>query len=307
MTQLSSARHHDIAIGKEGSDYALVEACIHYIEHNQKGQPDLARLARHVGVSGFHLQRLFSRWAGITPKSFLKSLTLEHAKAALERSRSVLDAALDAGLSGPGRLHDLFVTVEGVTPGEFKSGGAGLTISYGSHPSPFGDCFVGVTGRGVCALSFLTESSGEANRGQMRAALSDLKRRWPHARLVEDAAATRAVVKRAFSARRAGGSEGFSLRVLLSGTPFQIKVWQALLRIPAGGLTTYRDLADLAGSPGSARAVGRALAENPVAFLIPCPRVIHASGAVDGYRWGTARKRSMLAWESGAEEPGARA
>ena len=275
----------------ETRDYRRVEAAIAYLRDHAEAQPSLGDVAAHVGLSPFHFERLFRRWAGTTPKRFLQAVTLERAKAALAESRSVLDAAYDAGLSGPGRLHDLFVTVEAVTPGEFKRGGDGLTIRYGVHETPLGPALVGLTERGLCALSFVDE-------GAETKAVADLAAAWPEADLVEDAEVTRAVVDAAFAA----GADRAPLRVLLRGTNFQLQVWRALLRIPPGRVLAYDDVAALLGRPTAARAVGRAVGQNPVAVLIPCHRVLRKDGALGGYRWGLDRKRVLLAREAlGAE------
>lgn len=278
------------------SPYERIEKVIHYIEQRHREQPDLGTLARVAGLSEFHFHRLFSRWAGTTPKSFLKILTSAHAKSLLAKSRDLLDVSLQTGLSGPGRLHDLLVAVEGVTPGEYKAKGEGVEIRYGFHGSPFGTCLVGATRRGVCHFSFLTEAGGKG-RG---AALRELKERWPRAKLVEDAGATKPAAEKAFklgrSARNAGEKEKYP--VLLSGTPFQIKVWEALLRIPRGNLLSYADIASAIGAPKASRAVGSAVGSNAIGFLIPCHRVIRDTGVIGHYRWGHERKCAMLAWEN---------
>ena len=279
-------------------DYRRVEAAIAYLRENVESQPSLGDVAAHVGLSPFHFERLFRRWAGTTPKRFLQAATLARAKAALAESRSVLDAAYDAGLSGPGRLHDLFVAVEAVTPGDFKRGGDGLTIRYGVHETPLGPALVGLTARGLCALSFVDD-------GAEAAAVADLAAAWPEAVLVEDAGATRAVAEAAVlraSGDLVGGGGRAPLRVLLRGTNFQLQVWQALLRIPPGRVLAYDDVAALLGRPTAARAGGRAGGPNPGAVLIPCHRVLRKDGALGGYRWGLDRKRALLAREAVAGE-----
>lgn len=260
--------------------YQRVAKVIAYLSARRAEQPDLATLARVAGLSPHHFHRLFARWAGATPKSVLKFLTAQDAKALLRRG-DVLGASLGAGLSGPGRLHDLMVTVEAVTPGEYKTGGAGVLIRWGLHATPFGLALIGLTSRGVCHLAF----------GPSRAAaLKDLRRRWPKASLREDRVATALVAAKAFGRGR--------LRLYLRGTPFQLKVWAALLRIPPGRAATYAQVAKTVGKPRATRAVGTAVGANPVAFVIPCHRVLRATGAFGGYRWGTGRKRAMLARES---------
>jgi AraC family transcriptional regulator of adaptative response/methylated-DNA-[protein]-cysteine methyltransferase len=275
------------------SDYARVEKAIHYLKERYLEQPDLRMVAEAAGVSEFHFQRLFSRWAGISPKAMLKFLTAQRAKTLLRDSRaSVLDAALDAGLSGPGRLHDLLVTVDAVTPGEFKNYGAGMEIRYGFHESPFGACLIGATSRGICHLSFLDEKSSRC-RVEF---LEELKSDWPRATLCRDLPATDRLVRRIFirAADRA------PLRVHLVGTPFRLKVWQALLEIPFGRVMSYHDIARSIGAPDACRAVGSAVGANPVAYLIPCHRVIRETGVVGDYRWGRERKLAMLMWENGS-------
>jgi len=278
------------------ADYELVAAAIEYLETHHTAQPDLDQVAAPLGVSPAHLQRVFRRWAGISPKRFLQFLTVEHAKELLAQSHSVLDAAYDAGLSSPSRLHDLFVTVEAMTPGEFKAGGAGLTIAYGFHATPFGECLVGVTQRGVCALAFV---GADGRTGEVDA----LAARWPRARLMPDASQTAAVAAAIFAPLSAPGdgaapASRAPIRLLLAGTNFQVKVWEALLRVPPGQVTTYADVATAVGLPSASRAVGSAVGANPVAYLIPCHRVIRKTGAIKDYRWGSTRKKAILGWEA---------
>lgn len=269
------------------ADYERIEAAIRFLDARADQQPELGALARAAGLSEFHFQRLFTRYVGISPKRYLQYLTLEHAKALLAGSRPVLDAAYESGLSGPGRLHDLFVTYEAMTPGEYRRRGADLEIAYGVHPSPFGDCLLLLTERGLCGLGF-ADRDGQADT------LGEFRRRWPAARYVEAPERTAPLVTRIF-ARVPGGDP---LRLLVRGTAFQLKVWEALLRIPPGAVTSYTDLASAIGHPGSARAVGGAVGANPVSFLIPCHRVIRDNGTIHGYEWGVPRKRAILAWEA---------
>jgi len=271
------------------NDYARVEAMIRHLEANRLSQPSLGELAEAAGLGETQVHRLFRRWAGVTPKEFLQCLTLEDAKRRLRESASVLEAALDSGLSGPGRLHDLLVTVEAASPGEFKSGGRGLRISWGSAESPFGPCTVGWNARGIAHLAFHELET-------VREVPDGLRAQWPAAELVRDDAGA---AERAAGIFRDGGVNG-GLRAFVRATPFQLQVWRALLQVPEGAVTTYGRLADLIGRPGAARAVGTACGANPVGYLIPCHRVIRETGAVDGYRWGTARKRILLAREGGA-------
>lgn len=278
-------------------DYQRIERALRILLRDHRDPPALDALAAELGLSRFHFQRLFTRLAGISPGRFVHHLVLQEAKDLLARRSSVLDAALDAGLSGPGRLHDLFVAHEAVTPGEFKARGAGLRIAYGFHPTPFGTCLVGVTERGVCALSFV-DDDGAAPQAARGRALDGLRARWPRAVLEEAPARTEPVAAAAFAPPGAADRGRTPLRVLLHGTNFQVQVWAALLRIPPGATATYGDVAAAVGRPGAARAVGRALADNPVACLIPCHRVIRGLGVLGGYRWGEDRKRMLLAWEA---------
>jgi AraC family transcriptional regulator of adaptative response/methylated-DNA-[protein]-cysteine methyltransferase len=270
-------------------DYERIAKAISFLQANYLEQPGLETVARAVHMSEFHFQRVFSRWAGISPKRFLQYLTVEHAKRQLAVSKPVLDATLDSGLSSPGRLHDLFVSAEAVTPGEYKTRGEGIEIAYGFHPTPFGKCLVGVTPRGICWLSF-HENDSE------RAALRDMRSHWDGAQLVERSTATRPAINQIFSSMEK--EQKSSLSLLLMGTNFQIKVWHALLRIPRGEMTTYENIGELIGAPKSARAVGSAVGDNRIAYLIPCHRVIRKSGMLGGYHWGEPRKRAMLGWEA---------
>ena len=270
-------------------DYGRIEAAIHYLEQNFQDQPTLAEIAAHVGLSEYHFQRLFSRWAGTSPKRFLQFLTIQHAKKLLAESQSILDTAYEAGLSSPSRLHDLFVTHEAITPGEFKQKGAGLTIQYGFHGSPFGECLIALTERGICGLQFVAEGDREAT-------LAELKASWPQAQFVADEGATRPFINPIFNLSEA--EEKPSLPLYLKGTNFQIQVWQALLKIPVGTAVSYGTVAQLIGNPKASRAVGSATGSNPVAYLIPCHRVIQQAGKLGQYRWGSSRKKAILGWES---------
>jgi len=271
------------------ADYRRIETAIRFLEENFRRQPGLGEVARHVGLSEYHFHRLFTKWAGISPKRFLQFLTGEYARELLRESSTVLDVAYAAGLSGPGRLHDLIVNVYAVTPGDLGREGAGLTIRYGMQSSPFGDCFIATTEKGVCALSFLPgRLAGEA--------LQTLREQWLMAELVEDRKGTQAMADRIFSSTRR--TDARPMNAFVKGTNFQVRVWEALVRIPPGFAVCYEDIAARIDAPGAVRAVGNAVARNPVAFLIPCHRVIRKSGAFGGYRWGPARKRSILAWEA---------
>lgn len=274
-------------------DYERIARAIAYIETHAGEQPTLEEIAASVNLSEYHFQRLFSRWAGISPKRFLQFLTKENAKRLLHE-QSVLDAAYAAGLSSPGRLHDLFVQAEAVTPGEYKTKGAGLEISYGFHPTPFGECLLAVTPRGICFLAFVDD-------GDRDTALAELKRDWEQAALTFDPTRTEPYVAQIFSPGRQPDSGQAPLPLHLRGTNFQMKVWEALLRIPAGSATTYEDLAARIGQPSAARAVGGAIAHNPVAYLIPCHRVLRKSGEFGGYRYRPERKKAILLRESALE------
>ncbi len=268
------------------ADYYRIEKAIRFIEQNAGEQPSLDDIAAHLGLSPFHFQRMFTDWAGISPKRFLQCLTIEAAKRLLDESRSVLEVSMEAGLSGPSRMHDLFVSVDAVTPGEYKSMGSGLVIKYGFQPTPFGMCMAALTERGLCSLAFADEN--DAGREA-----EDLKNRWQNAKLIRDDGAVGETVQSIFNPEK-----GSSIRLFIKGTNFQIKVWTAVLRLPYGVFTTYGDLAGMIGSPAASRAVGTALGQNRIGYLIPCHRVLRETGAVTGYRWGSARKKAMIAMEA---------
>lgn len=272
------------------ADYDVVRRAIAHIRGHWRAQPEVDVIAKASGVSPTDLHHLFRRWCGLTPKAFLQALTLSHARDLLRSSASVLETSYEVGLSGPGRLHDLFVTHEAMSPGEWKAGGEGLTVTYGFHPCPFGMALVMTTPRGLAGLAL-------ADTGKERAALTDMRRRWPNAKYVEDFAATAATARRIFDQQLWKPEQ--PLRVVLIGTDFEVRVWEKLLTIPMGALTTYSDLATKAGSPKAARAVGAAVGKNPICFVVPCHRVIGKSGDITGYHWGLTRKRAMLGWEAG--------
>ena len=272
------------------NEYERIARVIRFIDTHRSEQPSLEVLADHAGLSPFHFHRLFSAWAGVTPKDFLQCLTLAHARSLLRQGESVLEAAYAAGLSGPGRLHDLALSLEAATPGEIKSGGEGWTLNAGFADSPFGECLIAVAPRGICHVSFVQQGRG------VEGALADLQCAWPRAILRRDDAAARDIAREMFlpHGERACAP---SLRVLVRGSTFQVRVWRALLAIPAGALVSYGGLAKSLNSPSGARAVGSAVAQNSVAYLIPCHRVIRETGVVGEYRWGHERKRAILAWE----------
>jgi AraC family transcriptional regulator of adaptative response/methylated-DNA-[protein]-cysteine methyltransferase len=270
-------------------DYETVRRAIGYVSERFRDQPETEAIARAVGSNPRALTELFRRWCGLTPKEFLQAVTLEHARKVLRETPSVLEASFELGLSGPGRLHDLFVVHEAMSPGEWKTGGAGLSIAYGLHPSPFGTALVFATERGLCGLAF-------ADRGEEAAALNDMRKRWPNARLVEDQARTLPYARRVFDP--ALWREDQPLRVVLIGTDFEIRVWDTLLSIPFGATSSYSRVAQRIGRPKAARAVGAAVGKNPISFVVPCHRVMGSSGALTGYHWGLTRKRAILGWEA---------
>ncbi|OGN90182.1 MAG: hypothetical protein A2Y88_09405 [Chloroflexi bacterium RBG_13_48_10] len=269
-------------------DYARIEQVIYYIEKNASRQPSLREIADYIHLSEYHLQRLFTRWVGISPKRFLQFITKEHARQLLTESTSILETTLQTGLSSPGRLHDLFITWEAVTPGEFKLRGEGLTIMVGFYPTPFGEILLGSTDRGICSISFVMPE------GQLFA-LKALQDDWPHANLVEKPGHAQHLVAKIFHPSSKIAVQ--PLQLYLCGSNFQLKVWEALLRIPSGNVVSYRDIASYLGEPNASRAVGNALARNPVAVLIPCHRVIHSLGEFGNYHYGEARKVALLGWE----------
>ncbi len=268
-------------------DYHRIERAINFIADHYLEQPSLAEVARAVNLSEFHLQRLFLRWAGISPKKFLQVLTLRHAKRILKQSRDVLSTSWDSGLSSAGRLHDLFITLEAMTPGEYKLGGQGLKISYGFGLSPFGLAFLAMTDRGVCKLTFV-----ENNKRNV--VLQEARSQWPKAKFTHNNLLAQKTLIKIFD-RKPGPTT--ALKLLARGTSFQLRIWEALLKIPSGHLLSYQELAKLSGHPKAARAVGSAVAQNQIAYLIPCHRVIQAKGLVGDYRWGSIRKRAILGYE----------
>ncbi len=277
------------AIAQPRTDaYRRIEQAIRFLEENAQCQPELEEVAAHLHLSASHVQRLFSRWAGISPKRFLQVLTKEHAKALLRESRSVLDVTYETGLSSPSRLHQLFVSCEAVTPGAFKSEGAGLEITYGFHESPFGECLLAITEEGICALRFVQE-------GDRAATLRAVTKRYAQATWREGTHRTRPLAKHIFSPWEEEMPQ--PLYLLLKGTNFQVKVWQALLRIPPGAVVTYKDVAEHLGRPNASRAVANAVGQNPIPYLVPCHRVIRSTGAFGGYQSGTARKKALHVWE----------
>lgn len=274
-----------------GSDYETVRRVIELITLDYREQPSLDNLAAQLGQSPTQLQKTFTRWAGLSPKAFLQAVTLDHAKRLLRLDDlPLLETSIELGLSGPSRLHDLFVTHEAMSPGEWKAKGGGLTIRYGFHPSPFGVALVMVTERGLAGLAF-------NDAGEDKASFEDMASRWPNASFIEDVAATSPYALRIFQSDQWLGDQ--PLRVVLIGTDFQVRVWESLLKIPFGKAVTYSDLARDIGQPTASRAVGAAVGRNPISFVVPCHRAVGKSGALTGYHWGLTRKRAMLGWEAG--------
>ena len=276
---------------KQTHDYDLVKHTLAFISENWRDQPSLETLADQAGLSPTHLQRLFTRWAGLSPKAFLQAVTLDHARGLLRDSASILDASYELGLSGPGRLHDLFVTHEGMSPGIYKAHGRGLNIQYGFHDCPFGRALILITSEGLAGLAF-------ADHGKEKSALADMTSRWPEATYVENQQATAAYAKRIFESERWKPDQ--PLKIVFIGSDFEIRVWETILRIPFGKASTYSDIASHIGKPKAARAVGSAVGKNPISFVVPCHRVLEKSGGLGGYHWGLTRKRAILGWEAGA-------
>ena len=272
------------------NDYDLVRRAVEYISRHWRDQPSLETIADAVGMRPLSLQRLFTRWAGLSPKAFVQALTLDHARSLLADSASVLDATYEVGLSGPGRLHDLFVTHDAMTPGDYKARGAGIVIRWAFHPSPFGEALVMITERGLAGVAF-------ADPGNEGATFADMKSRWPDADYVEDWDATAPFARRIFD--REAWRPDQPLKIFMIGSDFEVRVWETLLKLPLGKATTYSDIAAHIGRPTAARAVGAAVGKNPISFVVPCHRVLGKGGSLCGYHWGLTRKRAILGWEAG--------
>ena len=275
-------------IPTSGGEYAIVKGAIEYISTHWQKQPSLDDIAGAVGLSTSHVSHVFKRWSGLTPKAFLAAITIDHARKLLQGSASVLDAAYGVGLSGPGRLHDLFVTHECLTPGDYRR--KDLRLAYGYHPSQFGEAIVVAAERGLAGLGFVDD-------GDRASALADMRRRWPLANFAADQAATAPLATRAFDAAQWRADQ--PLRVVMIGSDFELRVWETLLKVPMGRATTYSDVAKRIGKPKAARAVGAAVGRNPISFVVPCHRVLGRSGALTGYHWGLARKQAIIGWEAG--------
>lgn len=270
------------------NNYDKIARAIEFINRHVNEQPGLDEISAYLHMSPFHFQRLFCKWTGVTPKRFLQTITLERAKTLLAENRPVLDVANSLGLSSGSRLYDHFVQLEAITPGEYKAGGKGMTIEYAAHSSPFGNIFIAVTLKGICKLAFV-------DKEDISEQVNDLSVLWPHATLRKNTKGTQKLVKLIFPDI---GEVNKPISLHVSGTNFQINVWKALLEIPPGTLTSYSHIAEKVGKPRAARAVGSAIGDNPVAFLIPCHRVIQQSGRIGGYHWGETRMHAMHAWES---------
>lgn len=270
-------------------DYRRIEKAIHFLEENFDRQPELQEVASAACLSEYHFQRLFSRWVGISPKRFLQFLTKEHAKKLLSQSKNLLEATYDSGLTSPGRLHDLFVSCEAVTPGEYKTKGDGVRIRYGIHPTPFGECLLAATDRGICHMNFIMNDNVDFSIGTLR-------KQWDNADIDQDEEQTASYIRRIFAPSK--NEQQLPIHLMLKGTNFQIKVWEALIKVPAGSVVSYQDVAGMIGNPKAVRAVASAVANNPISFVIPCHRVISKSGAIHKYRWGTERKKAILGWEA---------
>ncbi|HEY9211723.1 MAG TPA: bifunctional helix-turn-helix domain-containing protein/methylated-DNA--[protein]-cysteine S-methyltransferase [Ancylobacter sp.] len=283
---MEAAHPLDIA----AADYEIVRRAVEYVNLRFRDQPEVEEIARASGVSPRALNDLFRRWCGLSPKDFLQAVTLDAARRVLSQSNNVLDAAYELGLSGPGRLHDLFVVHESMSPGEWKAGGAGLVIRWGFHASQFGMALAMVTPRGLCGLAF-------ADDGEEEAALTDMRRRWPNALYLEDPVATAPYAARIFNS--GCWSPEDPLRIVFIGTDFEVQVWETLMRIPMGRATTYSSIAGQVARPKAARAVGAAVGKNPISFVVPCHRVLGKNGDLTGYHWGLTRKRAILGWEAG--------
>lgn len=277
----------------QARDYDLIRRAIRYLTENHLDQPELTDLAAHLGLNETTCQKLFKRWCGLSPKEFLQAVTIDHARRLLEGSASVLDCAYDLGLSGSGRLHDLFVDHEAMTPGDYKRRGEGLDIAYGFHATPFGDAVILATSRGVAGIAFVNEDAGETRNET----LADMTRRWPRATYVKAPERTATHAQCIFEPNR--WSEKQPVRLVLIGTDFEVRVWEALMKIPLGRAVSYTDIARHIGQPTATRAVGSAVGRNPLSFVVPCHRVLRADGSLGGYHWGLTRKRAIIGWETG--------
>ena len=285
----ASAAYTDLSDGRR--DYDAVRKSLEYLSEHWKERPQLDVVAEHVGLSPSHFQKLFKRWAGLSPKEFLQAITLDHARDMLRGSASLLEISDVLGLSGPARLHDLFVTYEAMSPGEYKRLGGGLKIRYGFHDCPFGIALVMLTDRGICGLGFCDDEDAQ------NSLFVDMKERWPEAEYIASNQETKPVIHRIFSTAEADTSQ--PIKIILIGSDFEIKVWESLLKVPAGRAITYSDLSEHIGSSGAHRAVGSAVGRNPISLVVPCHRVLRKDASLGGYHWGLTRKQAIIGWEAG--------
>lgn len=294
MLQTPIATHTATPLGPDRSrDYQLIRRAIAFLSETWSEQPPLDRLAQHLDLSPAHCQKLFKRWCGLSPKEFVQAITVGHARSLLDGSASVLDAAYQVGLSGGSRLHDLFVSHEAMTPGDYKRRGEGLDMVYGFHPSPFGEALLVATERGLAGLAFVDEDKAQTREDT----LTELMQRWPKARFVEAAEKTRPFARQIFNP--AAWSTERPVRLVMIGTDFEVRVWETLLKIPMGRAVSYNDIARHLGQPTASRAVGSAVGRNPISFVVPCHRVLRGDGSLGGYHWGLTRKRALIGWETG--------
>ncbi len=279
------------------SDYDLVRRALSFLSDAWIAQPNLEALAGHLNMSPAHCQKVFKRWCGLSPKDFVAALTLDHARQMLDGKASVLEAAHESGLSGAGRLHDLFVSHHAVTPGDYQKRGAGLEISYGFHDSPFGRALVAATSRGLVGLAFVNEDAGDDDE----ATFEDIRQRWPNACFTSDEVTTSGYLAQVFASTSndcGAKPDERAIRLVLIGSDFEVRVWETLLKIPTGRAVSYGDIAKHLGKPSAARAVGTAVGRNPISFVVPCHRVLRADGGLGGYHWGITRKRAIIGWEA---------
>jgi AraC family transcriptional regulator, regulatory protein of adaptative response / methylated-DNA-[protein]-cysteine methyltransferase len=294
MLHTSIAPQTTTPLGADRSrDYELIRSAIAFLSETWTEQPSLDRLAARLGLSPAHCQKLFKRWCGLSPKEFVQAITVDHARGLLEGSASVLDAAHEVGLSGGSRLHDLFVSHEAMTPGDYKRRGEGLEMAYGFHASPFGEALLIATERGLAGLAFVDEDKGQSRED----ALADMMQRWPRARYVENPARTAPHARLIFSPLE--WKKDRPVRLVMIGTDFDVRVWESLLKIPVGRAVSYTDIARHIGAPAASRAVGSAVGRNPLSFVVPCHRVLRGDGSLGGYHWGLTRKRALIGWETG--------
>ncbi len=291
-TQTSKGAIAPLSTNQAG-DYELIRRAIAFLTETWVEQPSLERLAQHLGLSPAHCQKLFKRWCGLSPKEFVQAITVDHARGLLGGSASILETAYEVGLSGAGRLHDLFVSHEAMTPGDYKRRGEGLEMAYGFHASPFGEALLVATDRGVAGLAFVNEDRGQSRQD----ALADMMQRWPKAHYVEAPERTAPHAKVIFNMSKWNKDQ--PVRLVMIGTDFDVRVWETLLKIPMGRAVSYTDIARHIGSPSASRAVGSAVGRNPISFVVPCHRVLRGDGNLGGYHWGLTRKRALIGWETG--------